>query len=132
MNIEQYTSPDAFTALREEWNPLLKRSATDTPFSTWQWHKHWWDAYQPGELRILAIRHESGQLIAIASFFLETDNSGSRNLHFVGCEDVTDYLDLLIDKDHLEAVYATLASYLCEMQDTFDVLDLCNIPEASP
>lgn len=132
MNIEQYTSTDAFAALREEWNPLLKRSVTDTPFSTWEWHYHWWNAYHPGELCIFALRDDSGQLVAIASFFLETDSEGKRNLHFIGCEDVTDYLDMLIDKDHIEEAYSALASQLHELRDSFDMIDLCNIPEASP
>lgn len=132
MNIEQYTSPDAFTTLREEWNPLLKRSATDTPFSTWEWHNYWWDAYHPGDLRIIALRDDSQQLMAIASLFLETDSEGKRKLHFVGCEDVTDYLDVVADKDHLEKAYVALANHLHDTQDSFDAIDLCNIPESSP
>lgn len=133
MKTEHYTTPDAFAELRDEWNPLLKRSVTDTPFSTWEWHSNWWNAYHPGELHILAVREEAEeQLLMIASFFVATNADAKGSLHFVGCEDVTDYLDVLVDKDQLEAGYVALANALAEMRDSFDVIDLCNIPEASP
>ncbi len=135
MKVEQYTTPDAFAALREEWDPLLRRSVTDTPFSTWEWHQHWWDAYHPGDLRVITLRDDTGQLVAIASCFIVTNGAegdNSRALHFVGCEDVTDYLDVLVDREQQEAAYSALASALAEMRADFDVIDLCNIPENSP
>jgi len=132
VKIEQYTTREGFTALQDEWNNLLERSATDTPFSSWQWHHHWWNAYHPGELLILSIREDSGDLIGIGSFFVVEDEEGQRGLHFVGCEDVTDYLDVLIDRGQQEAVYAALADKLADMREEFDIIDLCNIPEESP
>lgn len=131
MKLEIVTDASVFDDLATEWNDLLKRSVTDTPFSTVQWHKHWWEAYHPGDLWVMSLRDDAGVLRGIASFFI-VDEAGRRVVHFVGCEDVTDYLDLLVDKDHLEAVYEAFASALTEHRDQYDAIDLCNIAAASP
>ena len=65
-------------------------------------------------------------------FSLKQQMMLKRLVHFVGCEDVTDYLDVLVDKDHSDAVYDALADTLIEHKDMFDSLDLCNIPAESP
>lgn len=132
MNVQSFTTPQVFEELKSEWNTLLKNSVTDTPFSTYEWHKNWWAAYHPGDLWILSFRDEHNCLLGIASFFIESTDNGQHIVHFVGCEDVTDYLDILADKDHLEAVYEALADALVEHRDVFDALDLCNIPADSP
>lgn len=132
MNVQSFTTVEAFDILKPEWNILLKNSITDTPFSTFEWHFNWWNAYQPGDLWILTFRDNDESLRGIASFFIETTEDAQRIVHFVGCEDVTDYLDVLVDKDHRDAVYNALADALIEHKDMFDSLDLCNIPAESP
>lgn len=132
MNVQSYTTTDVFEELKSEWNGLLENSVTDTPFSTYEWHSHWWEAYHPGDLWVLAFRDADNCLRGIASFFIETNDSGHRAVHFVGCEDVTDYLDILADKDHLRTVYEALADTLVENRELFDNIDLCNIPADSP
>ena len=132
MKVQSFTDIKAFEVLHAEWNTLLKRSITDNPFSTYEWHSNWWDAYHPGDLWILAFRDDNDNLRGIASFFIETTDDGQRILHFVGCEDVTDYLDLLVDKEYHDGVYAELAKFLLQHKDKFDCIDLCNIPSESP
>ncbi|MGJ3238988.1 MAG: GNAT family N-acetyltransferase [Anaerolineae bacterium] len=131
MKVQSFTSIDTFEALQSEWNDLLKRSITDTPFSTYEWQVNWWQTYHPGELWILTVRDDDNILRGIASFFIE-EQEGKRAVHFIGCEDVTDYLDFLIDRDHSEAVYQALAQALVDHKDKYDQLDLCNIPAQSP
>lgn len=132
MNVQSFTTVEAFDTLKSEWNTLLKNSITDTPFSTFEWQFNWWNAYQPGDLWILSFRDDTATLRGIASFFIETDDDGQRSVHFIGCEDVTDYLDALVDKDHSDAVYNALADALIEYKEMYDSLDLCNIPAESP
>lgn len=132
MNVQSYTSTEVFEELKPEWNTLLHNSVTDTPFSTYEWHSNWWAAYHPGDLWVLTFRDEHHCLRGIASFFIETSETGRRIVRFVGCEDVTDYLDILVDKDYLKAAYHALADTLLEHHDRFDTLDLCNIPAESP
>lgn len=132
MKVHSYTTTDVFDDLRSEWNNLLKRSTTDTPFSTHEWHSLWWAAYHPGDLWVLTFRDDADdRLLGLASLFIEPNEDGERLVHFVGCEDVTDYLDVLVDRDHLNDVYQALAEALADHHEKFDALDLCNIPGGS-
>ena len=132
MNIHSFTDTDAFDVLEREWNSLLHCSLTNTPFSSYEWHRHWWEAYHPGDLWVMTFRNDENRLVGIASFFVENQASGIRAIHFVGCEDVTDYLDVLVHQDYVDAVYQALADALYNNRDMFDTLDLCNIPAESP
>jgi CelD/BcsL family acetyltransferase involved in cellulose biosynthesis len=132
VNIHSYTDTSAFDALVGEWNNLLQRSVTNNPFNSFEWHKLWWEAYHPGKLWVITFRNNDNLLVGIASFFVEQRDSGECIVHFVGCEDVTDYLDVIVDKDYVLDVYPALAEFLYSNRDKLDSLDLCNIPAESP
>ena len=132
MKVTSYTTPDVFDELQPEWNALLQNSATDTPFSTFEWNKLWWEAYHPGDLWVLTFRDEDDEtLLGIAALFIATGDSGKREVHFIGCEDVTDYLDIIAHRDYLPQVYEALVQTLLENRDKYNVLDLCNIPQGA-
>jgi CelD/BcsL family acetyltransferase involved in cellulose biosynthesis len=132
VKFESYSTHDAFAALQGEWNELLKRSISDTPFASYEWHKNWWDAYHPGELWILAFRDETNLLIGLAPLFIATEDDGKRILRLVGSHDVTDYLDILADKAQCDTVYEAFVEALCTKLDSFDAIDFCNIRAESP
>lgn len=129
MELIAYHDTTVFDLLKSEWNDVLGRAPINNIFYTWEWHSTWWDAYQPGELLVLACR-EDGKLVGIAPLFIADEEQG-KVVRIIGCIDVTDYLDFIVDKDHVEAVYTAIAQYFANNRDTFDVLDFCNIPEAS-
>lgn len=131
LNIETYTTTDVFDELRDEWNALVERSTTNTIFSTIQWHENWWNAYCPGELWVHSVR-DGETLVGIASLFIENSDAGQRIVRCIGCEDVTDYLDLIVDADRASTVYAAIAEHLIKQHDKFDAISLCNIPAESP
>ena len=130
MEITSYTEESAFDVLRHDWNSLLQRAPVNHVFYTWEWQKTWWDAYRPGDLRILAC-HQDGQLAGIAPLFM-VEAGGRRVLQIVGCVDVTDYLDFIVDQERLTAVYTAFADYFAAKRQDFDALDFCNIPFDSP
>jgi CelD/BcsL family acetyltransferase involved in cellulose biosynthesis len=132
VKFESYSSNEGFAALQGEWNQLLKRSVTDTPFASYEWNKHWWDAYQAGELWLLAFRNENNVLIGLAPLFIATAEDDKRILRIIGSHDVTDYLDILADKDEADTVYEALVQALCTNLAKFDAIDFCNIPAESP
>lgn len=131
MKTDCHPESQFFELLRDEWNTLLHRSTADTVFNTWEWHSQWWAAYHPGELWGLAVRDSDGRLTGIASLFVETTSEGKRLLHFVGCEDVTDYLDVIAECGQEEAVAQALAEWFWAHRAAFDGFDLCNIPQHS-
>lgn len=133
MKVVAYTTLEAFEGLRDSWRELLQRAYTNTIFSTWEWHYTWWQAYQAGELWILGIYDELQQLKGIGSFFIVPDEARGRVLKFIGSEDVTDYLDLIIDRHHAEQTLEALANFLKNSAGScFDAIEWCNVMEESP
>ncbi len=130
MELTVYRDASAFVELESEWNALLSRAPINHIFYTWEWQKTWWEAYQPGELLILACR-EGNALRGIAPLFL-TESPRGRSLQIIGCVDVTDYLDFIVDGEHLSPVFGVFADYFAEHRAEFDLLDFCNIPHNSP
>jgi CelD/BcsL family acetyltransferase involved in cellulose biosynthesis len=133
MRIERHFQSEGFWALKPEWNDLLRRSYYDNLFLTWEWQSTWWKHLGEGDLVLLGFRGgEDGRLVGIAPLF-RADDGGSRSvLSLVGCRDVSDYLDLVIEGGQEEVVYRALLDYLQDAAPEWDVLDLCNIPQGSP
>ena len=131
MKLNAYTQETVFDDLQAEWNDLVGRSTTNTIFCTWEWQSTWWRTYQPGKLWIVTCRDQSDKLVGIGSWFIH-NVEGERVLRTIGCVDVTDYVDLIIDATYAEQVQNCLATFLLEHADQFDRINLCNIPEASP
>lgn len=133
MQIEWFSTPEIFARLAREWNTLLTRSVTDTIFLTHEWQRTWWECLGEGELCLVTFRQDDGTLVGIAPLFVETTSTGERALALVGCVDVSDYLDVIVAREHTQAVYAALLDTL--LRDDFprwDWLHLCNLPAASP
>lgn len=132
VKISTYTTEAVFDELQNEWNTLLGRSAVDTIFSTIEWQRSWWHAYTPGQLWVLTARDDNDRLIGIAPWFIETRESGERVVRGIGCVDVTDYVDTIVDASCLEGVYHAFARCLQENRANYDRINLCNLPEHSP
>jgi CelD/BcsL family acetyltransferase involved in cellulose biosynthesis len=130
-------SPDGFAVLEKEWNPLLKRSRFDNFFSTHEWQTTWWENLGAGDLWIVAFRRsDTTALVGIAALYLITLDSGpdagKRQLNLVGCIEVSDYLDLIIEQGWEHAVYAHLLDWLhSDDAPQWEIFDLCNLPEVS-
>jgi CelD/BcsL family acetyltransferase involved in cellulose biosynthesis len=132
MRLTIYQDAHVFSELQGEWNDLLHRSASNRIFSTWEWQSIWWAAYHPGDLWVITFRTDDNQLIGIAPWFIENNPEQGRIVHSIGCIEVSDYLDLIVDSAHMEPVLTALAEHLNTHRDTFDRLNLCNIVEHSP
>lgn len=133
MKTEVYTDAAGFTALRQEWNPLLRDSASDTIFLTWEWQSTWWKHLGEGQLYVVTARTDAGRLAGIAPLYLTTSDEGLKTLSIVGCRDVSDYLDLIAARGQEEKVYRALLDWLESAQaPAWDQADLCNLPAASP
>ncbi len=132
MKLFAYDQFSVFEQLESEWNDLVQRSTSNRVFSTWEWQSIWWEAYHPGQLWVIVCREENGQLIGVAPWFIEQHPEYGRVVRSIGCVEVTDYLDLIIDAHYTEAVFNHLSQFVAENQSQFDVIDLCNLPEISP
>jgi len=132
LNFTLYSDETGFAALRGEWNSLLRRSRFDTIFLTWEWQTTWWRTLGAtrGPLYLLAA-HDQERLVGILPLYLTSDDAG-RTLRVVGCFEVADYLDLIVEAGQEEAVYRAFLDWLIGPEaPAWDALDLCNQPTLS-
>lgn len=132
MELTLYTDETGFAALRSEWNDLLRRSRFDTIFLTWEWQTTWWRCLGAarGPLYLLAWR-AAGRLVGIAPlYFSQYDRRNT--LHVVGCLEVADYLDLIVEEGQEEPVYDAFLDWLAgPTAPAWETVDLCNQPSRS-
>lgn len=132
MQLQVFDSPTAFDALAAEWDGTLARSHHDTLFLTCAWQQTWWSTLGEGEMRIVALR-EGGELVGIAPLFFAEDAHGVVTAAFIGCKEVSDYLDFIVARGHEEAVLRSILNFLKSADcPPWHVLSLCNIREGSP
>lgn len=120
-----------FSDLAAEWDALASRGITNTPFQTLAYQQAWWRHLKPkdGRLCSLSVRQENGDLAAIACLYLLADGT----IHFNGCVEETDYLDLIVLPEFAEEAWTAVFHGLCSHEyPAWTKLDLCNIPAASP
>ncbi len=131
LQITLHTDRDVFDHLHGEWNALLKRSSANLIFLTWEWQSTWWDAYQAGDLWLVTCRSDDGTLVGIAPWFIE-NRADERVLRTIGCVDVTDYVDIIVSAQDIEAVVTELSAFLATHRQAYTRINLCNIQESSP
>lgn len=97
---------ERFKDLKDEWNSLLKISATDVIFLTYEWQEIWWKHFgKDKELHLLAF-YDNNQLVGIAPL-----NLCEKKVCLNGGRDVSDYLDIIAQKGYEEQVWEQLFLY---------------------
>jgi CelD/BcsL family acetyltransferase involved in cellulose biosynthesis len=131
VELKIYTDESGFAALHDDWNTLLARSRSNTLFLTWEWQTTWWRCLGEGDLYLLAW-FDAGRLAAIAPLYLHDDDAGQRRFDLVGCVEVSDYLDLIVEDGREDAVYRALLDWLAgDDCPPWAVTGLCNLAETS-
>lgn len=75
-----------------DWWDLWRRCPDATPFTAPAWLIPWWQVFEPGSLRTVAIR-DNGRLVGLAPFYLEEGPLGRRLLPLgIGLSDMFDVL----------------------------------------
>ena len=124
-------------ALRPVWDEVVRHSASDTIFLTWEWVTAWWSSYgKPGDLRILAAFDDSGTLRGIAPLRHQTVSRYGQTvsaLSFIGDgSNDSEYLDFIVPRESEREVMELFGRHLSEEQQRGVVLLLNEIPETSP
>jgi CelD/BcsL family acetyltransferase involved in cellulose biosynthesis len=132
VKLTAYNQPELFLELQGEWNDLLIRSNSNRIFSTWEWQSTWWTAYHPGELWVITCRDDANRLVGLAPWFIDTSEKYGRVVRPIGCVEVTDYLDIIVDRNSTQLVFEALSDFALTNKQLFDIINLCNLPEASP
>ena len=137
MRVVQIQSETELRGLKPAWDALLRESASNTIFLTWEWVTAWWSAYgKPGELRILAAFDDGDVLRGIAPLRCGTARKYGQSvsaLTFVGDgSNDADYLDLIIASGYEDQVMAAFRQRWIADLGRGEVLVLNEIPETSP
>jgi CelD/BcsL family acetyltransferase involved in cellulose biosynthesis len=132
MKIETYSDPEGFAALAAEWNPLLAQAYAHPLFMTLEWQRTWWEYLGKGDLLVVAMREDDGELVGLAPLY-RTGEERIDTLELVGCVEVSDYLDIIAVAGRERQVYEALMDYLDGPgAPAWDAIQLCNLPESSP
>jgi len=127
-----YTETSAFEVLGQEWDELLERAVRPPFFMRYSYQRTWWQYLGNDDLVLIAMRNEEGQLLGLAPLYGSTNAAGQRELSFVGCVDISDYLDLLVDRDYVEPVHQALLDCLGSPGGpAWDKLYLCSLAQNS-
>jgi len=139
MEFKQYNTFDALTNYKEDWNRLLRKSASVVPFLTFDYLDAWWQTRGGGEWSadsqlVLVAAFEDEKLIGIAPLFYAENILGDPALMFVGAIEVSDFLDVIVRPEDLEDFISGLIDFLLNCNDISDweVLDFYNLLEESP
>jgi CelD/BcsL family acetyltransferase involved in cellulose biosynthesis len=124
-----YTDATGFELLAQDWDDLLERSVNAPFFMRYIYQRTWWQYLGNDDLVLIAIHTDGGRLVGLAPLYGGVNRAGQRELSFVGCVDVSDYLDLLVDRDYIEPVYQALLDGLGSV--AWDKLYLCSLPHNS-
>ena len=135
MRVITHTTPDVFTTLAAEWNPLLERGAANTIFLTSEWQATWWRELGEGDLRVLELRDDDGGLAGIAPLFVQRNALGVAQAMLVACKEVADYVDFIFargrEAECLEATLDAIGAPGFWGDGADGNVTLCNVPEAS-
>ena len=118
------------TALRPQWNELLRASAADGPFLTWEWLHAWWKhVHGAAALKAVVVR-DGNDLIAIAPLMI---TAGAvpwfSRLEFLGTGHAgSDYLDVIVRIGRETEALRAIARFLTTQKMT---LRLDHLPEVS-
>lgn len=132
MVVREVTSLDEFDGLRDQWDDLVDRCPGAGVFQTWEWVRSCREHLSPRRQLCAICVWDEGRLVGIAP--LEVTSLCSlpfRRLQFIG-GGVSDYLDFIVDGGMAEPVLRCIYDWLWAHSDRWDLLDLQQIPEASP
>ena len=130
----------AFLALAPHWDALLARSATRTPFLTWDWVSLWWRYLGRGCTLAMGVVDDaaSGLPLAIAPFIIGKEPDGPRrhlrHLTFMGCigGESSQGMDFIVPREHEAALVPLLCETFQRTRGDWDAIHLPTLHEESP
>ncbi len=138
MQLEVIQTVEEFDSLADEWNALLRQSASHVPFLRHEYLSAWWRTlgggeWPRGELYIVTARYPEGELCAIAPLFITENRQGETALMLMGSIEISDYLDVIARPGDLPGFIDCLLVHLASRQmPAWQVIDWYNLLEDSP
>ncbi|MEA5078013.1 MAG: GNAT family N-acetyltransferase [Anaerolineaceae bacterium] len=126
-------------SLVQEWRSLFDTGLTKVPFLRPEYLQIWWQTRGGGEWPdsaqlVLITAREAGKLVGLAPCFV-AERDGKRSLLLLGAIEVSDYLDLVVSADRVDAFARGFVEYVKTHLATelkINQISLDNILEQSP
>jgi CelD/BcsL family acetyltransferase involved in cellulose biosynthesis len=110
---------DELCSLKQDWNVLHSKSKSNSPFSTWEWVSSYEKILmgRNEKLNIICVYNEGRKLIAVAPFVMIKERRYGLDfdiIELIGSDGriAADYMDIIIDPEHLDEGKKLLANYL--------------------
>ena len=107
---------------RARWDRLLRRTSAATPFSSWSFHRAWWDAYGAGaEPHYLSVGPEAD--VGIMPLMARVTGDAQRGRRYFAASFHADYATALAADSDVDTVARATVDHLADRND-WTVLDL--------
>jgi CelD/BcsL family acetyltransferase involved in cellulose biosynthesis len=114
-----------FETLRKPWFEIFQRSSGRILFSSPDWSELWWQHFGAESELLLGSIEENGRCIGIAPLRLKEGTA-----HFIGSDNVCDFLDFIIEPGQENLFFSTLLDHLASIgTGSLDLSPL--LPESS-
>ena len=128
------SAAEKFEQLGEQWNSLLRYSASDTVFMTREWQQVWWEHFAPeedGSLFLIAVRDTDEELVGLWPLYDEEPGRTPRRLQVIGSPRGSDYLDFIARRGQEREIYETILDSLSR-RDDWESIEVMNVRTGSP
>jgi predicted N-acyltransferase len=138
MQIDVIRTLPKMESIAEEWNDLLRHSASHVPFLRQEYLNAWWQTlgggeWANGELYVVIGRKENGALAGVAPLFFTYNRESVPALMLLGSIEISDYLDVIASSEDLIPFVSALFDHLASSQaPAWQVLDWWNLLDNSP
>lgn len=140
VSVERINNTAVFAGLSQEWDELLMRTGSVSPFLTWEWLYSWWQHLSGDrDLYLVTVRLIGGRLVGIAPFcrryeptkrWLGPNAHRARTIEFLGADLVgSDYLDIIADPEWRTVVTGRTIDFLLDHRSDWDFLELTELVE---
>jgi CelD/BcsL family acetyltransferase involved in cellulose biosynthesis len=131
MNADVITQWSQLDDLSESWNAVLRQSAANSMFLTWEWIRAWTDVVGPQyEPLVVVARDSGGTVCGIAPFYIRRYRLlGAfpvKVLHVLG-DTGADYPDLIVNKDRETETVDALSRGLERQRRRWDCIWLAGV-----
>ncbi|OGI05367.1 MAG: hypothetical protein A2104_05155 [Candidatus Melainabacteria bacterium GWF2_32_7] len=131
MRIRAIENEQEFLEIKEDWNRL---AIGLSPFNDFDWMYKWWQYFKgKNNLKILVVEKNS-RITGIAPLYLKNIRVLKvlpfKKLCFLG-ENLSDYLDFLLDSEYKEETFEQLINYIINKLD-YDFLELGQLNSKYP
>jgi len=135
ISVSVLTTPEELIALRDEWNALLVRlDINDIIFLRCEWFITWWNCFgDERDLKIILVREDNNDLVAIFPFMAEIDKVLWKRVHKLKAigNDHTYFYDVITPQESSvrDDIYEALFVYL--KHEKWDSIEMPNILQTS-